>query len=735
VVSTAASISPWTSLLGAHESYAGLGTLLSYVVLFFATRALCRGPADGRRLLAGGVVAAAVASAYAVLQFLHLDPMPWERVSAFVGYSRPFATLGHANILAAYLVTALPVVAALAARAGAARAFGPLAVLAGVAALGLTAVLLTLSRGAMLGLACAAVLLPVAAWRAGRRRDVALAGAALLGAAACAAGWLGFSGRSDLWQSAAQRAQGLADTSARREVWSAGLQVFRDHPLTGSGVDTFQLAFPPKRSAAYWHQDWNQTPTRAHNEIVHILATQGALGGAAVLLGLAGLVAAAVRAWRQAPAASRGLVVAACAGVLAFGVQSLFNFTLAPVGTLFVTLAGLLSALGRPQLSEKHRLPDDCGRGFGALLGLAALAGLLPVAVNTAQDAGAAAWCLCGGVLAATAGAAVWAAVRSCQTGGSFLTTDNWPLTTARTTAVRAVVVAVVLLLVMKWVVEPYRAALACRAGDEALAAGDSAVEDCQRAAALAPHQEVYWVKLAAAAQADARRAGSPEERGRLLGVARRAADEALRLAPSSAVDHVNLGGLLAEMAAHGPADADEAVAELDQAAAADPNNAYLLANAGQSALLAGRPDSAERYFTRGLASDPNYARLIAGLGRVALARRRFPEAVTLLERAEAAEWHAESEAEYDNLQSLAFAYLGIGYIDPSANLARVVVAKRPDRPEPRLLLARACELLGRTAEALAEYRRALALAPDDKAARNGVRRLEMSLGGQVPPR
>ena len=43
VVSTLASISPWTSVLGAHESYFGLTTLLGYAVLFFATRALCEG--------------------------------------------------------------------------------------------------------------------------------------------------------------------------------------------------------------------------------------------------------------------------------------------------------------------------------------------------------------------------------------------------------------------------------------------------------------------------------------------------------------------------------------------------------------------------------------------------------------------------------------------------------------------------------------------------------------------
>src|SRR5262249_26104079 len=42
VASTAASISPLTSLLGVHESHAGLGTVAAYAVLFFAVRGLCR---------------------------------------------------------------------------------------------------------------------------------------------------------------------------------------------------------------------------------------------------------------------------------------------------------------------------------------------------------------------------------------------------------------------------------------------------------------------------------------------------------------------------------------------------------------------------------------------------------------------------------------------------------------------------------------------------------------------
>ena len=106
--STVGSISPLVSLLGADQSFAGLITVTAYAVLFFATRSLVAGPADARVLLLAPVIAANVAGAYGVVQLAGLDPSAWRRTSEFDGATRPFATMGHPNFLAAYLVMALP---------------------------------------------------------------------------------------------------------------------------------------------------------------------------------------------------------------------------------------------------------------------------------------------------------------------------------------------------------------------------------------------------------------------------------------------------------------------------------------------------------------------------------------------------------------------------------------------------------------------------------------------------
>jgi len=85
IVSTVSSVSPQTSFQGAHESPAGLLTVLGYTVVFFATRALCCSPDDGRRLLLAPVIGAAVASAYAAVQVVGADPLQWGNVAEVGG--------------------------------------------------------------------------------------------------------------------------------------------------------------------------------------------------------------------------------------------------------------------------------------------------------------------------------------------------------------------------------------------------------------------------------------------------------------------------------------------------------------------------------------------------------------------------------------------------------------------------------------------------------------------------
>ena len=354
-LSTVFSISPRTSFWGAHESYAGLLTCLAYVILFFATVFLLRDAEDCRRLTMAAVIAAGVASGYALMQVMHLDPLAWDRVSGFQTYIRPFGTMGHPNLLAAYLVMALPLIVHNGMQA-LKRERRPAALLCGaIAVASVVAVVLTLSRGGWLALGATALVMGFGwGWLAEKgavRKGVLIGLGALV---TCAVLFfvlvpLGVLG------TVADRGGQFADAGGRQYIWKAAWEIFQDRPALGSGVDTFQLAFGAHRDLGFWRWEWNLTPTKAHNEILHILATHGAVGGIAVVVLLCGLGAAVLRVWRAADSAQRQFVVALTAGLVAFGTQALFSFTVVGFGTLVVTLAAIIVQMQLPADGQRSK--------------------------------------------------------------------------------------------------------------------------------------------------------------------------------------------------------------------------------------------------------------------------------------------------------------------------------------------------------------------------------------------
>src|SRR5436309_2480624 len=182
----------------------------------------------------------------------------------------------------------------------------------------LVALAATLSRGAWLALVAAAVALlalrPLAAARdekgkalrpsptLGRALGVAAAVAAVAGAFLVARPGLGRSLATRVREIASIRAP---STQSRLQIWGAGLRMAADHPVLGVGLDAFAVVFPAYRTADYWRTEWGGTPTKAHNEALHIVATQGAVGGIAALLVILRAARGAWRTVRRGPTATR----------------------------------------------------------------------------------------------------------------------------------------------------------------------------------------------------------------------------------------------------------------------------------------------------------------------------------------------------------------------------------------------------------------------------------------------
>jgi O-antigen ligase/tetratricopeptide (TPR) repeat protein len=734
-VSTVTSISPRTSFFGAHESYAGLLTIAAYTVLFFATRRFCRTPVQARRLLMASVLGAAVAAAYALVQVAQADPIAWAGRSNLNAYIRPFGTLGHPNFLAAFLVMVLPIAVVLVHRAGQQRRWLPCAVFGLVSALGLCAIVLSVSRGAWLALAAVLAVLLIGWFRLSERRKVL--GVVLLLLAAVGGGLfaLGMPTGQQPLASIVARGRHLTDAASRQQVWQAALGIFKQNPVCGCGLDAFQLAYERQRTVAYWLIEWNSTPAKAHNELLHILATQG-LGGAVAIAVLGfGLVRGSVRTWRRAAPGDRPLVLAVMAGVVGFAVQDFFSFTVAGCGTLFVTLAAVLSrhegseGLAAAEAEEDHYRPFALG-----LVSAAVLAALLffanvfdgTVSVGRGVVLGEGAILVVFGLVAVSALRTEWGASPADGDKGRTVKRDGHGAglhPAVRLAQVGAWAGAVVLVVVL--VARPWQADRKCWESDQLLGQNPEAALEClEEAVVLDPTKEHYWVHLGCAAQAAALATPEAAEQERLLGRAREAFERSVELVPANSYNHANLGRLLGELARRRIAEPVQAFAEIDRALSLDPTNVYFYADAARVALGVGDLKRARDYASRGVELYPRFAPVRALLGCLALLEQHNQEAAGLLAEAVHSDWYGDDSSLAIATANLAAALVRLRRYDEALVWARVTLQREPESINGHLHLANALEMLGRKEEAIAEYRYILARRPEHQSARAALRLL-----------
>src|SRR5206468_371712 len=106
-------------------------------------------------------IAAAASSIYGVVQLTGIDQIKWGRTSGYGSITRVFATMGHPNFLAAFLVMAFPVVAYFALRAFRERLYVIGAALTLTVILDTGMVAISISRGAWIALAVTVLVLAI----------------------------------------------------------------------------------------------------------------------------------------------------------------------------------------------------------------------------------------------------------------------------------------------------------------------------------------------------------------------------------------------------------------------------------------------------------------------------------------------------------------------------------------------------------------------------------------------
>ncbi len=309
------------SLYGERLQHQGVLALVLYLAFYALARVTFASTRDLTLLFAAITAGGTFVAGYALVQKVGLDPI-WE---GFLPSGRVFASIGQPNALAAYLVLVIPLALALMLVTS-----GPIRGVLLVASAGMTAALLfTYSRGGYLGFLVSLAVLLIGARellgvRTRRLVAIGLVAAFLGGIAALAIA------QPQRFSSSFQLD---ADSSIRQHLdfWTVAMHIALDHPLLGTGQETFPDHFPgysrdvlPADRAEFLDAYRVESP---HNVFLGVAAGAGLPALAAYLAVIGAFGYAAVTALSAASVRLRLLLV----GVLAAAAGHLVtDFFLSP---------------------------------------------------------------------------------------------------------------------------------------------------------------------------------------------------------------------------------------------------------------------------------------------------------------------------------------------------------------------------------------------------------------------
>jgi len=317
---------PAASLLGDYSQRAGWTAF----ALGAAAAALAQGAgaAFAKRALLIGAAAGAALSAIGLLQLAGLDPVL--NAVGEISYGRVGSLVGSPVGLGCCLAMLMPLQLRLALDGEDARQRGAGWVFLAIAALGLAA---TWSRGAWLA---AALGLSCYLYWTRRARGLKLLAITLFAAAALAF--------------AAGRFRPTAGSDRGRvETWKSAWNVFKAHPILGSGPGTFDLMLGRHKTEGFVRAYGEAASQgQAHNDLLEALSSTG-------LAGFAAYVWLLVAAWRRLQGALRDDALRASSAAAGAGLVAVFavaKFNPVPLDALALgaVLLGLLDPRGaRPR--------------------------------------------------------------------------------------------------------------------------------------------------------------------------------------------------------------------------------------------------------------------------------------------------------------------------------------------------------------------------------------------------
>lgn len=276
-------------------------------------------------------------------RFVDPDWLMLGRVQAKQFVGRASGPFGSPNSLAAFFLLLVPATAALTFRRGAsatARVWW-----GWVTAAFLFGLLLTISRGAWLGLAVALTVWPLLAATWSWKRRAAAMLTVLVGIAGLSGGAYFASPK------VRERVAAFVNDAGERTrpiIWRGAWRLFQEHPALGTGAGSFNVLFERHRPERF-----RDDPQWAHSDYLNTLSDYGAVGFVLLFGGWGLIVFRATREsghravrlggdWLQSGTTRAGIGIGLLAFALQMGVD--FHFKIPALGMSFATLAALLVA-------------------------------------------------------------------------------------------------------------------------------------------------------------------------------------------------------------------------------------------------------------------------------------------------------------------------------------------------------------------------------------------------------
>ncbi len=149
-------------------------------------------------------------------------------------------------------------------------------------------------------------------------------------------------------------ASSLRSLTTRIFLWTGSFDIFLDHPIVGSGLETFKLVFQKVAASELFQlEKIYSIADRAHNEYIDILVAQGLFGLVVYLVIIFGIIFLVLKYKKHS---KENLAFFLTAGFVSVLVSNFFSFSLVVHQLIFVVfVAIILNCVVRFKIFKLHR--------------------------------------------------------------------------------------------------------------------------------------------------------------------------------------------------------------------------------------------------------------------------------------------------------------------------------------------------------------------------------------------